>query len=70
MITGPNNTGVATPIEFGATNLSPADPIKHTNKGAIGALIIEPKGSFWNDAFGSRAQVNITQADGINSASL
>ncbi|MEA2206561.1 MAG: manganese oxidase [Blastocatellia bacterium] len=34
---------VYTPIEFGATNLSPADPIKHTNKGAIGALIIEPQ---------------------------
>jgi hypothetical protein len=33
---------VYTPIEFGATNLSPADPIKHSNKGAIGALIIEP----------------------------
>jgi hypothetical protein len=62
--TGPNNTGVATPIEFGATNLSPADPIKHSNKGAIGALIIEPKGSFWNDSSGTRAQVNITRADG------
>ncbi|HEU0054607.1 MAG TPA: hypothetical protein VFQ39_15575, partial [Longimicrobium sp.] len=29
-------------IEFGATNLIPADRIKHPNKGAIGALIIEP----------------------------
>ncbi len=33
---------VYTPVEFGATNLMPPDPIKHTNKGAIGALIIEP----------------------------
>jgi hypothetical protein len=33
---------VYTPIEFGATNLMPADPIKHSNKGAIGAMIIEP----------------------------
>jgi hypothetical protein len=33
---------VYTPIEFGATNLMPADPIKHSNKGAIGAFIIEP----------------------------
>lgn len=64
VVTGPNNTGVATPVEFGASNLMPADPIKHTNKGAIGALIIEPKGSFWNDASGSRAQVNINKADG------
>jgi hypothetical protein len=62
--TGPNNTGVATPVEFGASNLSPADPIKHTNKGAIGGLIIEPKGSTWNDATGSRAQVVITRANG------
>jgi len=60
----PNNFGVATPIEFGATNLSPADPIKHTNKGAIGALIIEPKGSTWNDQFGSRAQIYVKKADG------
>ena len=34
----------ATPIEFGATNLISSDPIKHSNKGAIGALIIEPSG--------------------------
>jgi hypothetical protein len=62
--TGPNNTGVPTAIEFGASNLSPADPIKHTNKGAIGGLIIEPKASFWNDASGSRAQVDINRNDG------
>ena len=62
--TGPNNTGVATPIEFGASNLSPSDPIKHTNKGAIGGLIIEPKGATWNDASGTRAQITITRASG------
>lgn len=62
--TGPNNTGVATPIEFGASNLSSSDPIKHSNKAAIGGLIIEPKGSFWDDRFGSRAQVNILRTDG------
>ena len=62
--TGPNNTGVATPIEFGASNLSPSDPIKHTNKGAIGGLIIEPKGSTWSDASGTRAQITVTRASG------
>jgi hypothetical protein len=62
--TGPNNTGVATPIEFGATNLSSSDPIKHSNKGAIGALIIEPKGSSWNDASGTRAQITVTRSSG------
>ena len=44
-----NDAGIveATPIEFGATNLIPADRIKHPSKGAIGALIIEPKGAVW-----------------------
>src|SRR5688572_7907481 len=62
--TGANNTGVPTPIEFGATNLSSSDPIKHSNKGAIGALIIEPKGSSWNDASGTRAQITVTRSSG------
>lgn len=43
----PNKTQVATPVEFGAINLSPSDPIKHSNKGAVAALIIEPQGSTW-----------------------
>ena len=36
-----------TAIEFGSTGLSSSDPLKHSNKGAIGALIIEPEGSTW-----------------------
>ncbi|MCB1054006.1 MAG: hypothetical protein KDD11_00660, partial [Acidobacteria bacterium] len=39
---------VATPIEFGAIGLSSSDPIQHTNKAAVGALIIEPEGSSWD----------------------
>ncbi|HEY0099957.1 MAG TPA: hypothetical protein VGB76_13495, partial [Pyrinomonadaceae bacterium] len=35
------------PVEFGATNLVSSDPIKHSNKSAIGSLIIEPYGSSW-----------------------
>ncbi len=43
------NAGIiATPVEFGAIGLTSSDPIKHTNKGAVGALIIEPQGSTWN----------------------
>lgn len=42
-----NNRWIPSPIEFGATNLSSSDPIKHSNKGAIGALIIEPENSSW-----------------------
>jgi hypothetical protein len=66
VVTGPNNTGVATPVEFGSSNLSSSDPIKHSNKGAIGGLIIEPKGATWSDASGSRAQVNINRPDGTS----
>ncbi|HEX8353690.1 MAG TPA: hypothetical protein VF611_12365, partial [Pyrinomonadaceae bacterium] len=76
----PANPGrwVASPAEFGATNLTSSDPIKHSNKGAIGALIIEPQGSTWpefetiqnpNTASSvpyvkTRAQVTVTKADG------
>jgi hypothetical protein len=42
-----NDQLVATPIEFGATGLSSSDPIKHANKGAVGALIVEPAGATW-----------------------
>ena len=55
---------VATPIEFGATNLISSDPIKHSNKGAIGSLIIEPQGSTWIEDAGSRAQATVTKSDG------
>ena len=55
-------TGFATttPIEFGAINLSPADPIKQAHKGAIGALIIEPKDSTWVEDTTSRASATVT----------
>ena len=34
-------------IEYGATNLMPADRLEQPGAGAIGALIIEPPGSSW-----------------------
>jgi hypothetical protein len=55
-----SNQRVATPIEFGATNLISSDPIKHSNKGAIGSLIIEPQGSTWIEDATSRAQATVT----------
>jgi len=55
---------IATPIEFGATNLISSDPIKHSNKGAIGSLIIEPQGSSWVEDSTSRAQATVTKSDG------
>jgi hypothetical protein len=44
---------VATPIEFGGSNLSPADKMKQGQKAMIGALVIEPKDSTWPDALAS-----------------
>ena len=60
------NQRIATPIEFGATNLISSDPIKHSNKGAIGSLIIEPQGSTWIEDAGSRAQATVTKTDGTS----
>jgi hypothetical protein len=57
---------IATPIEFGATNLISSDPIKHSNKGAIGSLIIEPQGSTWIEDSTSRAQATVTKTDGTS----
>jgi hypothetical protein len=57
---------IATPIEFGATNLISSDPIKHSNKGAIGSLIIEPQGSSWIEEPISRAQATVTRSDGTS----
>ncbi|CUS39491.1 conserved exported hypothetical protein [Candidatus Nitrospira nitrosa] len=35
------------PVEFGATNLTPPDRIKQGQKGAVGALVVEPERSSW-----------------------
>ncbi|HNK63285.1 MAG TPA: Ig-like domain-containing protein [Anaerolineales bacterium] len=55
---------VATPVEFGATGLLPADRIKGSNKGLVGALIVEPLGSTWVEDPASRAAATVTKADG------
>ncbi|MDQ3802566.1 MAG: copper oxidase, partial [Acidobacteriota bacterium] len=56
--------GTATPVEFGAINLTSSDPIKHGSKGAVGALIIEPQGATWIEDAHARAQATVTKADG------
>ena len=60
------NQRIATPIEFGATNLISSDPIKHSNKGAIGSLIIEPQGATWIEDAKSRAQATVSKPDGTS----
>jgi hypothetical protein len=58
-----NGKAVYTPVEFGAVNLAPADPLMQENFGLAGALIIEPQGSTWQTDDNSRAQATVTKAD-------
>jgi hypothetical protein len=51
---------VGRPIEFGAISLSSSDPIKHSNKGAIGALVVEPIGATWTLDSNTRAAAVVT----------
>ena len=55
-----NDSLIATPVEFGATNLISSDRVKHSNKGAIGALIIEPQNATWSEDGHSRASANVS----------
>jgi manganese oxidase len=70
-------TLTATPAELGAVNLLSSDRIKHSQKGTVGALIIQPQGSSWitdderADGCGgegmvpcSRASATVIRADG------
>ncbi|HET8723565.1 MAG TPA: hypothetical protein VFM53_05115, partial [Anaeromyxobacteraceae bacterium] len=40
---------VATPVEFGGTNLMPADPVKQGQKGLGGALVVLPEKATWTE---------------------
>jgi hypothetical protein len=44
---GSNGALVYTPVEFGALNLFPSDPMFQHPNGLIGQMIIEPQGSTW-----------------------
>jgi hypothetical protein len=57
---GDVQAATVTPIEFGATGLTSADPIKHSNKGLMGSLIIEPATATW--ALDQDSNLKITRA--------
>jgi manganese oxidase len=40
---------VATPVEFGATNLGPADKVKQGQKGLVGSLTVMPRAATWTE---------------------
>ena len=46
----PNFVLTPTAVEFGGSNLQPADVIKQGMKSMVGQLVIEPEGSTWPDA--------------------
>jgi hypothetical protein len=69
---------IATPVEFGGSNLLSADRIKQPQKGLFGALVIEPAGSTYavdtqvpdgqgsgSDTRPTRAQATITAPEGV-----
>ncbi len=63
-------TLVATPVEFGVVNLMPADRITGSNKGLVGALVIEPEDATWIEDADSRASATVFKKwnDGTDTA--
>jgi hypothetical protein len=60
-----DRTVIATPVEFGAVNLMPADLLKQSHKGLVGALVIEPWNATWSlPEPGTRAVADITHPGG------
>lgn len=55
---------VPKPMELGAINLSPADPLMQHPYGMVGGLIVEPLGSTWKEDSNSRASATVTKQDG------
>jgi hypothetical protein len=52
---------VATPVEFGGSNILPADRVKQPQKGLYGQAIVEPKGATVTFPFpGTRATADVT----------
>ncbi len=61
-----NENGVtrATPVEFGALNLTPADPLMQAYHGLFGGIIIEPLGAKWQDDAGTHISSTVSPAVG------
>ncbi len=52
-----------TPVELGAINLLPADPIEQPAYAAVGALVVEPAGAKWRPDYGTRAAATVFGPD-------
>ena len=53
---------IATPIEFGGFNLTPADKIKQASKGLYGAAVILPPAATWTEDADRRASATVVAA--------
>ena len=51
----------ATPVEFGGSNLLPADVIKQGQKGLVGALVVEPQASTWTQDAKQRTAATVSK---------
>lgn len=54
-----------TPVEFGAVNLMPSDPLMQVYRGLFGTLIVEPAGSHWVADPHSRASATVWAGDQV-----
>ena len=52
---------VATPIEFGTINLTPADPTFQHPHGLVGVLVVEPESSLWSGEDRATAAITPTR---------
>jgi hypothetical protein len=62
---GPNGAK-ATPVEFGAVNLMPADPLNHPYRGLFGGLVVEPAGSTFIEDPDSHMSATVSLKDGTS----
>lgn len=62
---GKIENGQSTPIEFGAINLLPSDPLMHVYRGLFGALVVEPQGSRWMEDPTSAASATVWDRDKV-----
>jgi manganese oxidase len=63
-VPGPDRTEQARPIEFGAVNLLPADPLMHVYHSLFGAMVVQPKGSTWVEDADSHLSATVSKRDG------
>ena len=60
---GPGGAARAVPVEFGALNLMPADPLNHPYRGLFGGLVVEPAGASWVEDPDSHLSATVFLAD-------